>query len=260
MPVYSYRATDQSGKVVEGTLEAAEESGVVEKLHDSSLIPLRIQLPKETQAASLDISLDSLFGRISFRDVLIFTQELSTMVSAGLPLDRSLEIAVELTENRRLKEVVENVLKGVEGGSSLADALAGHPNIFSRLYVNMIRADRRRADRFQARHSLNQLSCHRRHAPNRHHVDVLELRHLGSDGSASHQPNPPQRAEQLSCQRYVFVHEYVHDCRARHLRAVRAFWQVPLAKRDLEADCGVFRRIRSRSASGTYLGYGHWPR
>jgi len=140
MPVYIYKATDPSGKVVEGSLEAAEERSVVEKLHDSELIPIRIQLPKETRAISLDISLDSLFGRITSRDVLIFTQELSTLVNAGLPLDRSLEIMVELTENKKLKEVTENVLKGVEGGSSLADALARHPKIFSRLYTNMIRA------------------------------------------------------------------------------------------------------------------------
>ena len=116
MPVYIYKATDPSGKVVEGSLEAAEERSVVEKLHDSELIPIRIQLPKETQAISLDISLDSLFSRITSRDVLIFTQELSTLVNAGLPLDRSLQIMVELTENKKFKEVTENVLKGVEGG------------------------------------------------------------------------------------------------------------------------------------------------
>jgi len=140
MALYLYKATDQSGKIVEGSLEAAEEKGVVEKLHDLSLIPIRVQLPKEVQAVSLDISLDFLFGRVTSRDVLIFTQELNTLVNAGLSLDRSLEIMVELTENKKFKEVIQNVLKEVEGGSSLAEAFSKHPKIFSRLYTNMIRA------------------------------------------------------------------------------------------------------------------------
>jgi len=125
---------------VEGSLEAAEERGVVEKLHDSGLIPIRIHPPQPVQSSVLDISLDSLFARITSKDVLVFTQELNTLVNAGLPLDRSLQITVELTEKKVFKEVIESVLKGVEEGSSLADALAKHPKTFSRLYTNMIRA------------------------------------------------------------------------------------------------------------------------
>ena len=140
MPIYTYKATELSGKVVEGTLEAAEEKTVVEKLHDLGLIPIRIHLPKETQASSADISFATLTGRVTSRDVLIFTQELSTLIEAGLPLDRSLKILVELTEKKKLKEIIQGVLKSIEGGSSLAEALARHPKIFSRLYVNMIRA------------------------------------------------------------------------------------------------------------------------
>ena len=140
MPLFTYKATDPSGKVVEGSLEASEQSMVVEKLHELGLIPIRIHLPKEAEAPTLDISLDSLLGRVTFRDVLNFTQEMSTLVNAGLPLDRSLKIMTELTENKKFKGVIENILKGVEGGTSLADALARHPKIFSRLYINMIRA------------------------------------------------------------------------------------------------------------------------
>ena len=108
MPLYLYKATDPLGEVVEGSLEAAEERGVVEKLHDSGLIPIRIQQPQSAQASALDISLDSLFGRISSKDVLVFTQELSTLVNAGLPLDRSLQIMGELTEKKAFKGVIEN--------------------------------------------------------------------------------------------------------------------------------------------------------
>ena len=140
MPVFTYKATEESGAVVEGTLEASEEQGVVEKLHDLGLIPIRIYLPHDVPKTSLNVSVESLWDRISFRDVLVFTQELSTLVGAGLPLDRSLQVAVQLTEKKKFKDIVENVLKSVEEGSSLAEALARHPKIFSRLYTNMVRA------------------------------------------------------------------------------------------------------------------------
>ncbi|HNR12339.1 MAG TPA: type II secretion system F family protein, partial [Thermodesulfobacteriota bacterium] len=140
MPVYSYKATNNTGEVVEGSLDAAEEQVVVEKLHDLGLIPIRIHLPQEARSSSFNVSLEALWDRISFRDVLVFTHEMDTLVSAGLPLDRSLQIAVQLTENKKLRAVIESVLRSVEEGHSLADALGRHPKVFSRLYTNMIRA------------------------------------------------------------------------------------------------------------------------
>jgi general secretion pathway protein F len=74
------------------------------------------------------------------KDLLLFTQEFSTLISAGLPIDRSLNILGTLTENTRLREVVKDVLKKIEGGNSLAEALSSHPRIFPKLYVNMVRA------------------------------------------------------------------------------------------------------------------------
>ena len=65
------------------------------------------------------------------KNLLIFTQELSTLVSAGLPIDRSLQILGTVTENRRLKEAVKDILTRIEGGNSLAEALGNHPRIFS---------------------------------------------------------------------------------------------------------------------------------
>ncbi len=140
MPVFAYKATNQTGEVVEGSLEAAEEQGVVEKLHDLGLIPIRIHLPQDVPSSSFNVSLESLWDRVSFRDVLVFTHELNTLVSAGLPLDRSLQIAVQLTEKKKFRNIVENVLRSVEEGSSLAEALGRHPKVFSRLYTNMVRA------------------------------------------------------------------------------------------------------------------------
>jgi general secretion pathway protein F len=71
---------------------------------------------------------------------LAFSQELSTLVSAGLPIDRSLQILGSLTTNPKLKTVVQDILNRIREGSSLAEALGNHPRIFSKLYVNMIKA------------------------------------------------------------------------------------------------------------------------
>jgi general secretion pathway protein F len=107
---FQYRAVDPQGKVVEGTIDAAEVPAVVARLHDRGLVPL-----------------------------LVMTQELSALVSSGLPLDRSLATLAELADNPELKRILTEVLHAVQGGKSLAEALGQH-RIFPPLYVNMIRA------------------------------------------------------------------------------------------------------------------------
>ena len=74
------------------------------------------------------------------KSLLTFTQELSTLVSAGLPIDRSLQILASLTENPKLKQVVQDILGRIQGGNSLAEAMGNHPRVFSKLYVNMVKA------------------------------------------------------------------------------------------------------------------------
>src|SRR6185295_18592755 len=77
---------------------------------------------------------------ISRKDLLFFTEQLSTLVHAGLPLDRTLSIAAQTSHKAGLRLVIENVLSRIRGGKSLAEALAAHPKQFSKLYVNMVRA------------------------------------------------------------------------------------------------------------------------
>ena len=78
--------------------------------------------------------------RVTRKDILFFTEELATLVRAGLPLDRSLSITRELAPKQVLREVIDDLLKQIKGGKSLAEALAAHPKQFSRLHVSMIRA------------------------------------------------------------------------------------------------------------------------
>ncbi|MCX5895193.1 MAG: type II secretion system F family protein [Proteobacteria bacterium] len=142
MPEYIYKASDNTGKVVEGIMSAPEESALVAKLHGMGYIPIKVSPSSKSQKFSLSMkfSFSLPFGNVSGTDLLAFTQELSTLIKAGLPLDRSLSILVELTENEKLKEIVSELLKDIRGGRSFSDALAKHPRIFDRLYINMVKA------------------------------------------------------------------------------------------------------------------------
>ncbi len=74
------------------------------------------------------------------RDVLFFTQELSTLLNSGVPLDRALSITSELTTRAQFRTIVLDILRSIKGGKSLADSLALHPAYFSELFINMVRA------------------------------------------------------------------------------------------------------------------------
>lgn len=138
MAEYLYKATTLSGQTVEGCIDGKDEEAVVQGLHRLGYIPIRITTTQEKRSDSRFFSF--LPQRVGVKNLMVFTQELSTLVSAGLSIDRSLEILGDLTENKRLRETVKDILKRVEGGNSLAEALGSHPRIFSKLYVNMVKA------------------------------------------------------------------------------------------------------------------------
>lgn len=140
MPLYFYRATDSMGKIIEGNMEAQGENLVVDRLHTLGYIPIKIGLPGEGGLLSRDIRWDFFFRKVSRSDVLGFTQGLATLLNAGLPMDRSLSIFVQITEKQEFKKILGEIVKDVEGGSSLAVAVGKHPKVFSKLYVNMVRA------------------------------------------------------------------------------------------------------------------------
>lgn len=143
MAIFSYKAADYNGKIVKGFLEADDDKGVVAKLDSMGYIPIRINpAGKEKRKYRLDVSdvFSNIFKRISGKDVMLFTQDLATLLEAGLPLDRSLLILTEVTEKDKFKEIIKDILKTVQGGSYLSDALSKYPRIFSKFYVNMVRA------------------------------------------------------------------------------------------------------------------------
>lgn len=133
MAIFAYRATTREGAMVEGIIEAADEKVAVERLRNTGVIPLQITAPKEGGKKGFSL-------RSSKGDLLTFTTELSALLTAGLPLDRSLNMIAEISESKEMKGIVQAVLKSIREGSSFSDALQKHPKVFPKLYVNMIRA------------------------------------------------------------------------------------------------------------------------
>jgi general secretion pathway protein F len=121
------------GAIVEGAIEAADEKSAIERLKNSGIIPLKVAAPEEGIKKRITL-------RSSKTDLLTFTTELSSLLSAGLPLDRSLNILSEISESKEMKNIIQSILKSIREGSSFSDALQRHPKVFPRLYINMIRA------------------------------------------------------------------------------------------------------------------------
>jgi general secretion pathway protein F len=136
MASYHFKAVTSAGALRAGVLAGDTETGVAKELRRQGLTPVYIGLePKK----GFQIKLPR-FVRGKRRDVLFFTQELSTLLNAGVPLDRALSITSELTEHEHFRALVLDVLRVLKGGKSMADSLATHPDYFPDLFVNMVRA------------------------------------------------------------------------------------------------------------------------
>src|SRR5215211_2949413 len=135
MTLYTYRALDKQGEIIQDKAEGSGELAVVHELRQQGLLVIEV---KEQSVGQKDIL--EPFKRIKLADLVVFSRQLATMINAGLPIVRALYVLSEQTENSKLKDVVVAVRKDVEAGSSLSQALERHPEVFSRLYVEMIKA------------------------------------------------------------------------------------------------------------------------
>jgi len=134
---FFFRAVASDGKIRSGSLTGQDEKLIARELRKQGLTPIYVGVAP--QAASFEIKLPS-FGGNRRRDVLFFTQELSTLLTSSVPLDRALSITAELTERAHFRFIVLDVLRVLKSGRSLADSLATHPDYFTDLYVSMVRA------------------------------------------------------------------------------------------------------------------------
>lgn len=138
MPRYVYKARDKEGQARTGAIEAEKKEIVADRLSGMGLIPVFIQ----EEAGSGLRRFDALknWKRVPARDLIIFNRQVATLLSAGFPFTQILTTMEKQTENVRLKEVIGEIRRDLEGGTTFSEAIAKHPSIFSNLSVSMIRA------------------------------------------------------------------------------------------------------------------------
>lgn len=136
MRKFTYEAKDNSsGKHVKSTVQAVSESAAAKLLLEQGFIPMKI-----TEFDEDGSFLKRLTGRITTKDKIVFTRQLSTLLGAGLPLSQSLRTVLEQTNNKKLQGVVDDIIADVEGGRALSDAFGKHPDVFSKVFLALIQA------------------------------------------------------------------------------------------------------------------------
>ena len=131
---FSYIATTNDGKTQQGVLEAASHEAALSMLSKQSLHPLVIKIVKNKDKGF------QLGKRVGQKELVIFTRQMSVMVSAGVPLARSMALLENQTDNKYFKSVIRDLTKSVEGGEPLAVAFERYPKVFSEVFVNMVKA------------------------------------------------------------------------------------------------------------------------
>jgi general secretion pathway protein F len=140
MALFHFRAVKDNGETLDGQLEAADERAVLEQLHGRGLIPLEIATRRSWQGL-LQLDVNQLLQRAqSPRQVLQFTQQLASLLQAGVPLDRGLEIMLRVGDDSRQQQLIGPIQEGVRRGVSLSRVLAERPGLFSTFYISMVQA------------------------------------------------------------------------------------------------------------------------
>ncbi len=137
MATFFFRAVASDGKVRTGSLTGDDDKIIARELRKQGLTPIYVGVAPKSGGFEIKLPVFRMGRR---RDVLFFTQELSTLLNSGVPLDRALSITSELTERASFRAIVLDVLRVLKSGRSLADSLATHPHYFNDLYINMVRA------------------------------------------------------------------------------------------------------------------------
>jgi len=136
MKKYDYEARDSaSNKIVKSVVQADSENAAAKLLTAQGFVPLKIELQDDKTNFFARFS-----GRITTKDRVVFTRQLATLIGAGLPLAQSLRTVHEQTTNKRMQEIVQEIISDVEGGKSLSDSFAKHPEAFNKVYVALISA------------------------------------------------------------------------------------------------------------------------
>lgn len=132
---FAYRVRDRHGKILKGHFEAEDKNSVVESLISQNYYILSLeQVYKSSKEVEISLS------RVKTEDLIMMTRQLATMMAAGLPIIRCFNILGDQVSNKRLKKTIYEVRDDIEGGMTLGQALAKHPDIFTPVYISMIKA------------------------------------------------------------------------------------------------------------------------
>jgi type IV pilus assembly protein PilC len=163
MPKFSYVAMDSRGKETKGTLEVANQNEAIGRIKEMGYFPTKVvEIDKDKAAAGdkkgkagapaaaksggakkgiqIKLKIPGIGGKVKAKVLTVFTRQLATLVEAGLPLLRGLRVLEKQEKNATLKRIVGELALSIEGGSTFSEALAQHPKVFNRLYVNMVKA------------------------------------------------------------------------------------------------------------------------
>ena len=153
MPRFKYAAMDAKGRETQGELEAENQTAVLTKIREQGLFPTSVtevgvkavprkkaRAPAAGAGLKMELRMPLFLTRVKPKQLMVFTRQLATLVDAGLPLLRGLRVLHKQERNPKLKRAVGGMSDAIESGSTFAEALAHHPRIFNKLFVNMVKA------------------------------------------------------------------------------------------------------------------------
>jgi type IV pilus assembly protein PilC len=146
MPKFAYKATNKEGKNTFGVIEADNQTLAVQDVRNLGLFPTHIREArrsdeKKALKAKYGGGINELyFGGLKWKDVVVITRQLATLIDAGLPLLRSLNILTAQLKPSKIRDVLREITTDVQSGGTLSESMAKHPRAFDRLYVNMVKA------------------------------------------------------------------------------------------------------------------------
>jgi type IV pilus assembly protein PilC len=136
---FAYKVRDQTGQVIEGSLEADDQNLVVGKLRQMGYTPIAIE-QRTSNSLKVDVKIPGFGAKVKLKDVAVFSRQFATMINSGLSLIRTLAILSDQTENEELSRIAASVRLDVERGASLSAALSRHPKVFNHLYIAMVKS------------------------------------------------------------------------------------------------------------------------
>jgi len=140
MPTFLWEGKTAQGKAMKGELEAPSLEAVFALLRDRRIRPAPSRIREKGTGLETELTIPGFGAKVKPKEVSLFTRQFATMIDAGLPIVQCLDILTEQSESKLLRKTIHDIRLDVEGGSTLADAMAKHPKIFDDLYVNMVQA------------------------------------------------------------------------------------------------------------------------